>query len=80
MPAYTLLRAMGVGVNNLPSPDSDDCNHPKPTASGAQSAIVVGADGLDQPAGVDELHWTRWAASPAHWSAMAQDAELALHG
>ncbi|WP_332851782.1 type VI secretion system Vgr family protein [Duganella sp. S19_KUP01_CR8] len=37
-------------------PDSDGRNHPKPTASGAQSAIVVGFDGLDQPAGADELH------------------------
>ncbi|WP_445234426.1 phage baseplate assembly protein V, partial [Duganella rhizosphaerae] len=34
----------------------DGRNHPKPTASGAQSAIVIGADGLDQPAGADELH------------------------
>ncbi|OFA03683.1 heterokaryon incompatibility protein Het-C [Duganella sp. HH101] len=37
-------------------PDSDGRNHHKPTASGAQSAIVVGADGSDQPAGSDELH------------------------
>ena len=37
-------------------PDSDGRNHPKPTASGAQSAIVIGADGLDQAAGADELH------------------------
>ncbi|WP_254442343.1 type VI secretion system Vgr family protein [Duganella vulcania] len=36
--------------------DSDGRNHPKPTASGAQSAIVVSADGSDQPAGADELH------------------------
>ena len=37
-------------------PGSDGRNHPKPTASGAQSAIVIGADGLDQAAGADELH------------------------
>ncbi len=36
--------------------DSDGRSHPKPTASGAQSAIVIGADGLDQPSGADELH------------------------
>ncbi|MQA21681.1 type VI secretion system Vgr family protein [Rugamonas rivuli] len=37
-------------------PDSDGRNHHKPTASGAQSAIVIGPDGSDQPAGSDELH------------------------
>lgn len=37
-------------------PDSDGRNHPRPTASGTQSAIVIGADGSDQPAGADELH------------------------
>ncbi|MFK3736613.1 type VI secretion system Vgr family protein [Massilia sp. TN1-12] len=29
---------------------------PKPTAAGAQSAIVIGPDGQDQPAGADELY------------------------
>jgi type VI secretion system secreted protein VgrG len=31
----------------------------KPTAHGAQSAIVVGPDGNDQPSGADELHCDR---------------------
>ena len=30
--------------------------HPRPTARGSQSAIVVGADGSDQPNGADELY------------------------
>ncbi|MGW8394474.1 type VI secretion system Vgr family protein [Pseudoduganella sp. HUAS MS19] len=30
--------------------------HAKPTAMGAQSAIVVGADGNDRPNGADEIH------------------------
>jgi type VI secretion system secreted protein VgrG len=30
--------------------------HPKPTAHGAQTAVVVGADGGDAPAGADELY------------------------
>ncbi len=30
--------------------------HPRPTAQGAQSAIVVGADGNDQASGADELY------------------------
>jgi type VI secretion system VgrG family protein len=112
--AYTVLRVMSVGVNNLPTParhglaelfgpipelleqaaadrrppdfaqavaqaiDSGYANcfeavaaevtwrpqldgsngrsHPKPTARGAQSAIVIGADGIDQPSGADELY------------------------
>ncbi|QOY93701.1 type VI secretion system tip protein VgrG [Massilia sp. UMI-21] len=33
--------------------------HPKPVAFGAQSAIVVGADGSDQPNGADELYCDR---------------------
>jgi type VI secretion system VgrG family protein len=37
-------------------PGSDGRSHPKPTARGAQSAIVVGADGLAQPSGADELY------------------------
>ena len=35
---------------------SDGRSHPRPTAPGAQSAIVVGADGNDQPSGADELY------------------------
>ncbi len=30
--------------------------HPRPTAMGAQSAIVVGPDGSDTPTGADEIH------------------------
>ncbi|NVM79409.1 type VI secretion system VgrG family protein, partial [Duganella sp. SG902] len=37
-------------------PGSDGRSHPKPTARGAQSAIVIGADGLAQPSGADELY------------------------
>jgi uncharacterized protein involved in type VI secretion and phage assembly/uncharacterized protein (DUF2345 family) len=37
-------------------PGSDGRSHPKPTAYGAQSAIVIGHDGLSQPAGADELY------------------------
>jgi len=37
-------------------PESDGRAHPKPTAAGAQSAIVIGADGGTQPTGTDELH------------------------
>jgi type VI secretion system secreted protein VgrG len=35
---------------------SDGRAHPKPTAHGAQTAIVVGPDGGDAPAGADELY------------------------
>jgi Rhs element Vgr protein len=38
---------------------SDGRGHPKPTAFGAQSAIVVGPDGSDSPNGADELHCDR---------------------
>jgi Rhs element Vgr protein len=38
---------------------SDGRSHPRPTAMGAQSAIVVGADGNDQPSGADELYCDR---------------------
>ncbi len=38
---------------------SDDTAYPKPVACGAQSAIVVGADGNDQPSGADELYCDR---------------------
>ncbi|MEW6372680.1 MAG: type VI secretion system Vgr family protein [Pseudomonadota bacterium] len=34
-------------------------DHPKPTAHGAQSAIVIGADGSDCPDGADELYCDR---------------------
>ncbi|TFW13650.1 type VI secretion system Vgr family protein [Duganella callida] len=37
-------------------PGSDGRSHPKPTARGAQSAIVIGADGQSQAAGADELY------------------------
>lgn len=33
--------------------------HPRPTAMGAQSAIVVGPDGADTPSGADEIHCDR---------------------
>ena len=113
-PAFSMLRVVSVGVNNLPSPaqqalaelfgpipellqdivggnepdefalviaqarksgyanyfeavaadvtwrplleGSDGRTHPRPTALGAQSAIVVGPDGHDQASGADELH------------------------
>ena len=34
----------------------NDNKHPKPTAHGAQSAIVIGPDGADVPHGADELY------------------------
>lgn len=34
----------------------DGRNHPRPTAHGSQSAVVVGPDGGDQPGGADEIH------------------------
>ncbi len=37
-------------------PGSDGRSHPKPTARGAQTAIVIGPDGSDTPAGADELY------------------------
>lgn len=40
-------------------PGSDGRTHAKPTAHGAQSAIVVGADGSDAPNGADELYCDR---------------------
>ena len=116
-PAFTLLRVISVGVNNLPAPaqhalaelfgpipelleevvhnnapedfalvvaqarktgyancfeavradvpfrplltGSDGRSHPRPTARGSQTAIVVGADGSDQPSGADELYCDR---------------------
>ena len=38
---------------------SDGRSHPRPTAHGAQSAIVIGADGIDAPNGADELYCDR---------------------
>lgn len=38
---------------------SDGRSHPKPTALGAQSAIVVGPDGGDTPIGADEVYCDR---------------------
>jgi len=40
-------------------PGSDGCSHAKPTAHGAQSAIVIGPDGRDMPNGADELYCDR---------------------
>lgn len=40
-------------------PGSDGRSHPKPTAFGAQTAIVVGPDGSDSPNGEDELYCDR---------------------
>jgi type VI secretion system secreted protein VgrG len=116
-PAFTILRVMSVGVNNLPPPaqralaelfgpipellqefthenapadlplaieraiksgyancfeaipadipwrpqlpGSDGRTNAKPTAFGAQSAIVIGPDGSDEPSGADELYCDR---------------------
>ncbi|OON62808.1 rhs element Vgr protein [Massilia sp. KIM] len=38
---------------------SDGRAHPRPTAGGAQSAIVVGPDGADTPNGADEVYCDR---------------------
>jgi Rhs element Vgr protein len=40
-------------------PDSDGLANSKPTAFGAQSAIVIGPDGSDEPSGADELNCDR---------------------
>jgi type VI secretion system secreted protein VgrG len=40
-------------------PGSDGRDVPKPTAFGAQSAIVIGPDGSDSPSGADELYCDR---------------------
>lgn len=40
-------------------PGSDGRSHAKPTAHGAQSAIVIGPDGRDMPNGADELYCDR---------------------
>jgi Rhs element Vgr protein len=40
-------------------PGSGGLRHAKPTAFGAQSAIVIGPDGLDTPRGADELYCDR---------------------
>ena len=39
---------------------SDGRTHPRPTALGAQSAIVVGADGSDRASGADELYCDKY--------------------
>jgi uncharacterized protein involved in type VI secretion and phage assembly len=39
--------------------DNDSRQRVRPTAHGAQTAIVIGADGNDQPNGADELHCDR---------------------
>jgi len=40
-------------------PGSDGRSHPRPTAPGAQTAIVVGPDGNDTATGADELYCDR---------------------
>jgi type VI secretion system secreted protein VgrG len=40
-------------------PGSEGRSHPKPTAFGSQSAIVIGADGSDNPSGADEVYCDR---------------------
>jgi type VI secretion system secreted protein VgrG len=40
-------------------PGSAGRSHPKPTAFGTQTAIVIGADGGDSPSGADELYCDR---------------------
>ncbi len=40
-------------------PGSDGRSHPRPTAYGSQSAIVIGAHGNDTPSGADELYCDR---------------------
>jgi type VI secretion system VgrG family protein len=40
-------------------PGSAGRQHPRPTARGSQSAIVIGADGSDVPSGADELYCDR---------------------
>jgi uncharacterized protein involved in type VI secretion and phage assembly/uncharacterized protein (DUF2345 family) len=40
-------------------PGGDGRTHPKPTAYGAQSAIVIGPDGSDEPSGANELYCDR---------------------
>jgi len=40
-------------------PDSAGRHHPRPTAPGSQTAIVVGADGNDSASGADELYCDR---------------------
>ncbi|KQV79807.1 rhs element Vgr protein [Massilia sp. Root351] len=69
--AQTIAQAIGSGyansfdaiANELPwrplLSGSGGCSHPRPTAGGAQSAIVVGLDGSDSPNGVDEIHCDR---------------------
>ena len=42
-----------------PACDDDSRQRIRPTAHGTQTAIVIGADGNDQPTGADELHCDR---------------------
>lgn len=63
-------------------PGSDGRSHPKPTAHGSQSAIVIGPDGNDRPNGTNELYCDRlgrvrirfhWQEEPAGcWVRVAQ--------
>ncbi|MFC5479899.1 type VI secretion system Vgr family protein [Massilia suwonensis] len=79
-PAIAQARATGYAncFDAMPAelpwrPDSRQCI--QPTARGAQSAIVIGADGNDQPNGADELYCDRLARVRIryHW----QDSEQA---
>ena len=78
------FEAVAIAVPWRPQlPGSDGRTHPAPTARGAQSAIVIGADGSDAPAGADELycdklgrvrlrfHWQDSAAATC-WVRVAQ--------
>lgn len=42
-----------------PAADDSACTRLRPTATGSQSAIVVGPDGSDEPNGADEIHCDR---------------------
>lgn len=55
--AFSAVRADVAWRPQLPG--SDGRNHPRPTAYGSQSAIVIGADGNDTPNGADELNCDR---------------------
>ncbi|GJI95430.1 type IV secretion protein Rhs [Duganella caerulea] len=66
--ALTIAQAAGSGYANRfeavaadviwrpQLPDSEGRGHPRPTARGTQSAIVIGPDGADSAAGADELY------------------------
>ncbi|MDB5747649.1 MAG: type secretion system tip protein VgrG, partial [Massilia sp.] len=63
--ALVVAQARETGYANCFEAIEADCpwrpqhDHAKPTARGAQSAIVIGADGSDQPNGADELYCDR---------------------